>query len=297
MAQADSPLERVWWRDVWEEWASFLTSVLVHMFGLMIAGCIVLRPEQHEQISFVATPMTVEEMPPIQEVVFESLSLETQELEQVAAVVESAESMDVATVEPSIEDVGDTAVELDVTDFADRIAPLGDLLQPSSARGSGSGLPMGAALATFVKRLKREGAKSGDVQISLIWNNFNDLDLHVITPSGQLIFFGRPFSSCRGELDVDMNAGGRNSREPVENVYWPRDHAPQGKYIVLVHHFAPHGDPDPTPFEVLVNVDGETKTFKGVLSRGQPQMKIHEFERKATSRREPERDDFPLELK
>ena len=96
---------------------------------------------------------------------------------------------------------------------------------------------------------------------------------------------------------MDMNAGGRTSREPVENIYWPRDYAPKGKYVVLVHHFARHGDADPTPFEVLVNVDGETKTFKGVLSYGQPRMTIHEFERVATNKRGSTSDDFPLDLK
>ena len=33
-------------------------------------------------------------------------------------------------------------------------------------------------------RLEREGARVGDVTISLVWNDFNDLDLHVHAPSG-----------------------------------------------------------------------------------------------------------------
>ena len=80
----------------------------------------------------------------------------------------------------------------------------------------------------------------------------------------------------RGLLDVDMNAAGRMSREPVENVFWARGDAPLGKFIVLVDHFARHGDPDPTPYKVLVNIDGELQTFDGAISFGQRAVKIGE---------------------
>src|SRR5262245_4816214 len=41
----------------------------------------------------------------------------------------------------------------------------------------------------FLDRLKAAGAKTGDVQISLIWFNTNDLDLHCVDPSGFEIFY------------------------------------------------------------------------------------------------------------
>ena len=40
------------------------------------------------------------------------------------------------------------------------------------------------AMSELRARLEREGAQSSDVQISLMWNNYNDLDLHVLCPSG-----------------------------------------------------------------------------------------------------------------
>ena len=55
-------------------------------------------------------------------------------------------------------------------------------------------------------RLKREEAKTGDVQISLMWDNLSDLDLHCIGPDGERIFHNHRRSTSGGELDVDMNS-------------------------------------------------------------------------------------------
>ena len=71
----------------------------------------------------------------------------------------------------------------------------------------------------FSSRLQREGGASGELRISLLWNNTNDLDLHVIPPSGEAISFSHKKSACGGLLDVDMNVRG-NSETPIENVFW-----------------------------------------------------------------------------
>jgi len=90
------------------------------------------------------------------------------------------------------------------------------------------------------KRLEREGAKTGDIAISLMWDSKHDLDLHVIAPSGEELCFLHRKSACLGELDVDMNAGPPYSDEPVENVYWPLGKAPAGEYKVFVENFGYH---------------------------------------------------------
>lgn len=133
----------------------------------------------------------------------------------------------------------------------------------------------------FAERLAREGAKTGDVQISLIWNNYNDLDLHVVCPSGERIFFDNRNSKCGGELDVDMNVKPA-SRKPVENIYWPENKAPRGTYKVYIHHYAKHNkgfrsNKDPTEFRLLVDMEGTKKEFKGEISNGEPLRLVAEF--------------------
>lgn len=137
--------------------------------------------------------------------------------------------------------------------------------------------------AEFRSRLAREGAKSGDVQISLLWNNYNDLDLHVNCPSGERIYFGHRQSACGGELDVDMNVS-PTSIEPVENVVWPAGAAPDGQYAVFVHEFKNHGSrtrpgcQDPTPFRVAVSQSGFVEEVSGTISHGEGPQLVHTFQ-------------------
>lgn len=144
-------------------------------------------------------------------------------------------------------------------------------LEPAGAGG-------GDGFSDLEDRLRRAGAQTGDVQISLAWNNGNDLDLHVETPGGEKIFFNQRESSCGGQLDVDMNAAGPESNTPVENVFWPAGGSPTGRYRVLVHHYARHGGRDPTRYQITVKVKGEAKKYTGTVKDGDPLQLVNEFE-------------------
>ena len=128
----------------------------------------------------------------------------------------------------------------------------------------------------FAERLGREGAASGEVQVSLIWFNKNDLDLSVVCPSGERISFDNKISNCGGRLDIDMNETG-NSEEPVENVFWEKD-APNGRYRVFVEHFEKHDTTDVTEFNILVTVEGNPREFKGQISSGDPPQEVCFFD-------------------
>ena len=128
----------------------------------------------------------------------------------------------------------------------------------------------------FAERLGREGAKTGEVQVSLIWFNKNDLDLSVVCPSGERISFDNKISNCGGRLDIDMNESGK-SDEPVENVFWEKD-APKGRYRVFVEHFEKHDSTDLTEFSILVTVEGEPREFKGQISNKDPPQEVCFFD-------------------
>jgi ribosomal protein S27E len=136
---------------------------------------------------------------------------------------------------------------------------------PGDASQSATNQDRALLLDDFSERLRQAGARSGDVQISLEWKNINDLDLHVIDPNGEEIFYNHRQSRAGGKLDVDMNANSFTTR-PVENVYWPENGAARGNYRVDVVHFANHGAPDPTQFTVRVVVKGRPTYYRGYIS-------------------------------
>lgn len=118
------------------------------------------------------------------------------------------------------------------------------------------------------RRLKREGAGSGDIRISLIWHTIDDLDLHCITPGGEEIYYGQKTSSCGGRLDVDMNRDRCTASAcPVENIFWHHGQAPTGGFQVFVIFFARHSSSLLVPFQVRVQNRGSSQTINGCMQR------------------------------
>jgi hypothetical protein len=144
--------------------------------------------------------------------------------------------------------------------------------------GNGIGDLLGGA---FGERLGRAGAQTGSVQFSLIWDNYNDLDLHVVCPSGERIWFQNRRSKSQGELDVDMNAGGRMSLEPVENIFWPTGRAPRGVYKVYVDYYARHDQRTADgKFTLAVKIDNDIQTLTGEVSPANRTVLVGSFVKK-----------------
>lgn len=77
---------------------------------------------------------------------------------------------------------------------------------------------------------------TGAVHITLTWDNATDVDLHVIDPYGEEIYYAHRNSASGGELDVDDIDG-----YGPENIFWPEGGAPNGLYTVAVVYFSSGG--------------------------------------------------------
>jgi len=120
-------------------------------------------------------------------------------------------------------------------------------------------LVVGIALLIVVLNVDSEDELgSGDVQVTLRWDGPADIDLEVVDPFGESIWFENPFSVSGGELDVDANANcEEEARNPVENIFWPVGGAPEGTYEAYVYYFLECDGSGPTDYEVTIRVDGQ----------------------------------------
>lgn len=116
----------------------------------------------------------------------------------------------------------------------------------------------GNAADSIKARVKRAGGRVEGVElrVSLAWSNFDDLDIHVLEPSGvEIAYFNKA-----DKLDVDMNAGGPTTREPVENVRWVRRLA-DGVYKIWVNQYSKRESVN-VGFEVEIEHGGGLEIFR-----------------------------------
>ena len=107
---------------------------------------------------------------------------------------------------------------------------------------------------------------SGDVQVLLEWNNYNDLDLICIDPMGDTVYFKNKNVPSGGQLEIDMNVKHPGSKTPIENIYWPDGTAPFGTYNVYLLYYKQH-EPNKrdAPYIIKVKYDIVEKEYKGVI--------------------------------
>ena len=112
---------------------------------------------------------------------------------------------------------------------------------------------------------------AGEVQVSVSWDAASDVDLHVIAPNGDEIYYSNQ-NAAGGTLDLDSNAGCSIDNVNNENVTWPSGASPSGTYTVLVDYWSSCGVAS-TNYVVTINIAGRAAqvfqgTFTGEGDRG-----------------------------
>ena len=117
--------------------------------------------------------------------------------------------------------------------------------------------------------LTNHGNVSGVLQVSMTWDKANDVDLHVLQPNGEKIFYGNAQSSNGAFLDVDSNAGCDIDNINNENITFGDEAVIyNGEYIVYVDVWS---SCDVTEFTNF----GVTTTYRGnniAVNQGQNPM-------------------------
>ena len=135
-----------------------------------------------------------------------------------------------------------------------------------------------------------------DWQVSAIWYNRNDLDLHCMTPDGTHIYFlshckskGDSPAHCGAYLDVDMNVQGESTK-PVEHIRCEEGKGKAGRYIFWIENFRYHEtNRSAVEFKVEIEIDGETTYFEGRtpagMTGGQSKVMVADFVYDPTSKK------------
>lgn len=119
---------------------------------------------------------------------------------------------------------------------------------------------------------------TGDIQILLNWNNYNDLDLYCIDPNGESVWFKNKSVQSGGQLEIDMNVEYPDSKNPIENIFWPNNTAPQGTYnVYLRYHKKQEPNIDETPYTISVKYAGETEKYNGLIKKVDDALHICSF--------------------
>jgi hypothetical protein len=100
---------------------------------------------------------------------------------------------------------------------------------------------------------------TGDVKVTMTFDQPVDLDLVVTEPSGEVIYWGNPDSDTGGTLDLDANRLCVLDKN-IENIFWETD-APVGEYEIGVSYFSACEATEPVNVTITITRGDDVETF------------------------------------
>jgi hypothetical protein len=120
-------------------------------------------------------------------------------------------------------------------------------------------------------QIKTFNSGTGDIFATLTWNKEADIDLWMIEPNGNKIYYANTTSSTGGELDYDnVIAYG------PENIFY-KNSAPSGQYKVWVHYYS--GSNGPVNWVVSLKNGATNTNYRGTLQNEEDSILVASFTR------------------
>ncbi len=168
----------------------------------------------------------------------------------------------------------ESGVDYDIALACGGLQPLPSPTPTSLPTPQPTPIPRSAALRSRTGEIQA----AGDLVVSLLWMSMADLDLHVIDPRGEEIYFENPRSLTGGLLEYEANGSClMATTEPLESIFWKAGTAPSGKYQVIVDYYGTCGNEAEQEFLVGVWIEGElVEMVEGTIGPQTLQL-VHEF--------------------
>ena len=110
---------------------------------------------------------------------------------------------------------------------------------------------------TWEKEVSLHEVGTGQLQVSLSFNNDKDVDLHLFEPNGEHIYYSHRMSSNGGQLDLDSNPGCNIDGINNENITYGEDaYIEPGTYTVYVDMYSNCDETIATDYVVTVTYGG-----------------------------------------
>ena len=256
---------------------STVVSLCIHVVVLLVLSVSNTNTEEEQRIAVVITTASADE-----DVLHEALP---DELEVMLPEPHEIEPDDI----PVITDTTDIALvsyevlDSSVESFEREALGTADLSDLLAGVANGSTGDVDGLAIEISERVDQAGGQQGYMQISLAWDNRNDLDLEVITPSREKIWSKRKHSRCGGMLDVDANwtdFGGSTKHvtdRPVENIVWKDPPKKKGSFKVYIDCYSIRDGHRQTPYVVLVKFGDTTRQFTGQFTGIHKRTLVAEF--------------------
>jgi hypothetical protein len=193
-----------------------------------------------------------------------------------------ASAPDLAVVSLPALDVSTVGLKVMPSTGAETPSADGGFDNPNPGAGDGTGFGLGRFGAEG-EVINGVAVRSGDPQFTLLWDSEADLDLHVIEPGGQEIYWESPRGRFGGELDIDNTQG-----FGPENIYWLRERegtggkvkgpGPPGVYKWFVAYSGGFGGmAETTRWKVRIRHDGKVTAVTGELKTLNERSREHEL--------------------